>query len=193
MYLCKGYAAWQSLDLSSDPSPSHTHILCRSRSRSRSRGRRDDPRDSRDRDRDRDSRRRSRSREGRGGGGRDDRRGGGGGRDGGFLPPPPPLQEAPVLGGVYQGIVSGLMDFGCFVEIQGFRRKVGRGVGGGDDCFGFLIPRHSFFATRQTPFRPVSLCYVFPSPQVEGMVHISNLSKRAVSSAKDVVQRGMQV
>ena len=31
------------------------------------------------------------------------------------------------------------------------------------------------------------------SCQVEGMVHVSNLSKRPVSSAKDVVQRGMQV
>ncbi|GAX74379.1 hypothetical protein CEUSTIGMA_g1827.t1 [Chlamydomonas eustigma] len=68
------------------------------------------------------------------------------------LPPPPArLPEVPELGGVYQGTVSGLMDFGCFVELEGFRRKV------------------------------------------EGMVHVSNLSKRPVSSAKDVVKRGMQV
>lgn len=43
------------------------------------------------------------------------------------------------------------MDFGCFVEIQGFRQRI------------------------------------------EGMVHISNLSKRPVGSAKDVVKRGMEV
>ena len=53
-----------------------------------------------------------------------------------MLPPPPPLQQlpdAPVLGGVYQGLVSGLMDFGCFVEIQGFRRKVGPEEGEGGE------------------------------------------------------------
>lgn len=41
-------------------------------------------------------------------------------------PPPAPLQqqrggpEEPVLGGVYRGKVSGIMEFGCFVEVQGF-------------------------------------------------------------------------
>lgn len=29
--------------------------------------------------------------------------------------------------------------------------------------------------------------------RVEGMVHVSNMSKRPVSSAKDVVKRGMEV
>ena len=98
----------------------------RRRSRSRSRGRgRDEEGGGRHR---RSSR--SRSRGERDGRSRRERSPGGGGGGGGreMLPPPPPLQQlpdVPVLGGVYQGVVSGLMDFGCFVEIQGFRRKVG--------------------------------------------------------------------
>ncbi|MEW5307724.1 MAG: hypothetical protein WDW36_010101 [Sanguina aurantia] len=66
-------------------------------------------------------------------------------------PPPPTLLDAPEMGGVYRGKVSGLMEFGCFVELQGFRNKV------------------------------------------EGLVHVTNLSKRPVSSAKDVVSKGQDV
>ena len=107
----------------------------RSRSRDRERGRkrdsyRDDRRDGSYRDerdhRDRDGeqqrgrnskRRRSRSRS------RD--RGGGKGRS----PPPPPssssqLLDEPQIYSIYRGRVTGAMDFGCFVELQGFRNKV---------------------------------------------------------------------
>lgn len=35
------------------------------------------------------------------------------------LPPPPPqMPEAPELGAIYQGKVSGIMEFGCFVEVE---------------------------------------------------------------------------
>jgi len=49
------------------------------------------------------------------------------GSSGGYPGPPPAPQqqqrggpEEPVLGGVYRGKVSGIMEFGCFVEVQGF-------------------------------------------------------------------------
>lgn len=42
----------------------------------------------------------------------------------GNRPPPAPLLDKPEKGGVYQGKVSGIMDFGCFVELQGFRGRV---------------------------------------------------------------------
>lgn len=64
---------------------------------------------------------------------------------------PPPMPDAPVLGGVYRGKVTGVLDAGCFVELSGFRAK----------C--------------------------------EGMVHVTNLSKTKVNSAKDVVKRGEEV
>ena len=48
-----------------------------------------------------------------------DRRGPAGNR-----PPPAPLLEKPERGGVHKGRVSGLMDFGCFVELQGFKSRV---------------------------------------------------------------------
>ena len=51
-----------------------------------------------------------------------------GGRDGrgpaGNRPPPAPLLDKPERGGVHKGRVSGLMDFGCFVELQGFKSRV---------------------------------------------------------------------
>ncbi|KIY94900.1 ATP-dependent RNA helicase DHX8/PRP22 [Monoraphidium neglectum] len=34
------------------------------------------------------------------------------------------MLDKPELGGVYQGKVSGIMEFGCFVEVEGFRQKV---------------------------------------------------------------------
>lgn len=40
-------------------------------------------------------------------------------------PPGPPMLDEPELGGVYRGTVSSVMEFGCFVELKGFRRKVG--------------------------------------------------------------------
>ncbi|DBA76854.1 TPA: hypothetical protein ACH3X2_008868 [Trebouxia sp. C0005] len=75
-----------------------------------------------------------------------DRRGPAGNR-----PPPAPLQDKPERGDVHKGKVSGLMDFGCFVELQGFKSRV------------------------------------------EGLVHITNLSKTRVSSAKEVVTKGQEV
>jgi ATP-dependent RNA helicase DHX8/PRP22 len=42
-------------------------------------------------------------------------------------PPPPPLpavSDEPALGGVYRGRVSSVMEFGCFVELDCFRRRV---------------------------------------------------------------------
>lgn len=42
----------------------------------------------------------------------------------GNRPPPAPLLDKPEKGGVHQGKVSGIMDFGCFVELQGFRGRV---------------------------------------------------------------------
>ncbi|KAL3151919.1 hypothetical protein ABBQ32_001049 [Trebouxia sp. C0010 RCD-2024] len=69
----------------------------------------------------------------------------------GNRPPPAPLIDKPEKGGVYKGSVSNVLDFGCFVELQGFK-------------------------TRQ-----------------EGLVHITNLSKTRVGSAKDVVHKGQAV
>ncbi|KAI7836400.1 hypothetical protein COHA_009732 [Chlorella ohadii] len=85
-----------------------------SRSRSRSRERRRDRSRSRDRD-------------------RGDRYGGdrygGGGRRGRSSSPrgrggaPTPLPDEPEMYGVYRGRVNNVMDFGCFVELLGFRTK----------------------------------------------------------------------
>lgn len=103
--------------------------------------RRRDSRDERSRDersgRDRSSsRERSKRRRSRSPRAEDFSRRGGGGGGGSFPPPPPPDAAAPMLdepamGGVYRGKVSGVMEFGCFVELQGFRRKVGSGQDGG--------------------------------------------------------------
>ena len=38
-------------------------------------------------------------------------------------PSPSEKLSSPELWGIYQGTVSGIMDFGCFVELHGFRRK----------------------------------------------------------------------
>lgn len=67
-------------------------------------------------------------------------------------PPPPPAQpDAPELGAVCRGTVSSVMEFGCFVELKGFRRRF------------------------------------------EGLVHVANMSKRPISSAKEFVKRGQEV
>jgi ATP-dependent RNA helicase DHX8/PRP22 len=102
----------------------HKHSS-RSRSRSRSRSDSRSPRrhsDRRDRRRSR-SRSRSRSRD------RDRRSGGGsaGGRDrdreaSSFKKPAVSLME-PVVGEVYQGTVASIMQFGCFVQLNNFRKK----------------------------------------------------------------------
>ncbi|KAL4424788.1 hypothetical protein ABPG77_000828 [Micractinium sp. CCAP 211/92] len=73
----------------------------RSRSRDRDRGRYDD----RDRYGGRGGRGRSRSASPRGRGA------------------PPPMPDEAEMYGVYKGRVTGVMDFGCFVELQGFRTK----------------------------------------------------------------------
>ena len=54
-------------------------------------------------------------------------------------------------GTIYRGIVSGIMDFGCFVELQGLKK------------------------------------------QHEGLVHVSNISRERISSAKNVAQKGDRV
>lgn len=65
-------------------------------------------------------------------------------------PPPAPLPEKPELYGVYRGRVSNVLEFGCFVELQGFRKKAEglvhtsniskqRRVG----CLGAALPVHS--------------------------------------------------
>jgi len=46
------------------------------------------------------------------------------------LPPPPPPMGPPVVGGIYRGRVSGVMDFGAFVELLGVSAPSG-GPGGG--------------------------------------------------------------
>ena len=38
-------------------------------------------------------------------------------------PAPAPLPEKPELYGVFRGRVSNVLEFGCFVELQGFRKK----------------------------------------------------------------------
>ncbi|CAL5229034.1 g12281 [Coccomyxa viridis] len=38
-------------------------------------------------------------------------------------PPPAPMPEKPDVYGVYRGCVSNVLEFGCFVELQGFRKK----------------------------------------------------------------------
>ena len=38
-------------------------------------------------------------------------------------PPPAPMPERPEVYGVYRGRVSNVLEFGCFVELQGFRKK----------------------------------------------------------------------
>ena len=38
-------------------------------------------------------------------------------------PPPAPMPEKPEVYGVYRGRVSNVLEFGCFVELQGFRKK----------------------------------------------------------------------
>jgi ATP-dependent RNA helicase DHX8/PRP22 len=35
------------------------------------------------------------------------------------------MPDDPELGGVYRGKVSSVMEFGCFVELEGFRKRVG--------------------------------------------------------------------
>ncbi len=119
---------------------SHSREPDSSRHRGHSRdedGRPGHNRDSPDRDRhwDRDRKRHHRSRSQDRHGKRrrtvspEDRdRGRDGGRDtrgpSGNRPPPAPLLDKPERGGVYKGKVSGLMDFGCFVELQGFKGRV---------------------------------------------------------------------
>ncbi|KAK9814683.1 hypothetical protein WJX72_009734 [[Myrmecia] bisecta] len=66
-------------------------------------------------------------------------------------PPPAPLPDKPQQYGVYRGRVANVMDFGCFVELLGFRQKA------------------------------------------EGLVHLANMSKTRVGSAKEVVKRGQEV
>lgn len=41
----------------------------------------------------------------------------------GNRPPPAPLIDKPEKGGVYKGSVSNVLDFGCFVELQGFKSR----------------------------------------------------------------------
>ncbi|KAK9837133.1 hypothetical protein WJX81_005309 [Elliptochloris bilobata] len=67
------------------------------------------------------------------------------------LPPPPPMLDKPEQFGVYRGRVSNVMEFGCFVELVGFRAKA------------------------------------------EGLVHLANMAKTRVASARDVVKRGQDV
>ncbi|EFJ49720.1 hypothetical protein VOLCADRAFT_104170 [Volvox carteri f. nagariensis] len=99
------------------------------RDRDRDRGRDDDRHGRRERSRSRSRERKRRSdqmdmdpRDGGGAGpsGRD--------RDGFAYPPPPPkrpaLPDAPELGGVYRGRVTGTMGTGCFVELINFAKKM---------------------------------------------------------------------
>ena len=41
----------------------------------------------------------------------------------GNKPPPAPLVDKPEKGAVYRGTVSNILDFGCFVELQGFKGR----------------------------------------------------------------------
>ena len=69
--------------------------------------------------------------------------------------------------GVYRGRVSNVMDFGCFVELQNVIPPAGSGGGGGGGGGG--------------------------GRGCEGLVHVSQLASRRVSSAKDIVKRGDSV
>lgn len=44
-------------------------------------------------------------------------------RPSGNRPPPAPLLDKPEKGAVYRGAVSNILDFGCFVELQGFKSR----------------------------------------------------------------------
>lgn len=57
--------------------------------------------------------------------GKDRDRGRASGRDrpSGNRPPPAPLIDKPEKGAVYRGAVSNILDFGCFVELQGFKSR----------------------------------------------------------------------
>jgi ATP-dependent RNA helicase DHX8/PRP22 len=90
------------------------------RSRSRSRDRR------RSKSRSRDRRRsRSRSRDRRRGGGRERSRDRGGGRDAARkVADKYEDKTAPVQFGIYEGRVQNITNFGCFVALEGFRKKV---------------------------------------------------------------------
>lgn len=44
-------------------------------------------------------------------------------RPSGNRPPPAPLIDKPEKGAVYKGAVSNILDFGCFVELQGFKSR----------------------------------------------------------------------
>lgn len=99
-------------------SRSRSRSLDRKRRRSRSRSR------DRGRDRDRDRYRGRDSDRERGRGGRDRSRSRGRGRSPARgAPAAPSLLDEPAMYGVYRGRVTGVMDFGCFVELQGFRNK----------------------------------------------------------------------
>eukprot|EP00891_Asterochloris_glomerata_P002796 jgi/Astpho2/2796/Aster-00965 len=66
-------------------------------------------------------------------------------------PPPTPLLDKAEQGKTYRGRVSGVMDFGAFVELLGFRGKA------------------------------------------EGLVHVTNIARNRVGSAKEVLSRGQEV
>lgn len=118
----------------SQRSPSRERKRHRSRSQDRDRYRDHGDRDRSERGADRSGRER----------GRDD------------MPPPPPptnarMPDTPELYGCYRGKVSNILEFGCFVELSGFRQRY------------------------------------------EGLVHVSNMSARRVTSAKELVKRGEEV
>ncbi len=58
---------------------------------------------------------------------RDRRRRSPGGHAARNKPPPAPMPEKPDLYGVYRGRVSNVLEFGCFVELQGLPQE-GRGT-----------------------------------------------------------------
>lgn len=79
-----------------------------------------------------------------------------------------PFDERPVLFKIYNGRISGLKDFGAFVQVEGVSGRV--------------EGKHSL--------RNVFLCPHF----VIGMVHVSNIQQGArANSASDLLSRGQQV
>jgi ATP-dependent RNA helicase DHX8/PRP22 len=90
----------------------------------------------------------------------------------------PARDPAPRMGGVYRGRVTGVMDFGCFIELDGSQFSAslggggagGRGGGGANGSGGNSRPQ-----------------------RYEGMCHVSNISSARLASARGAVERDQPV
>ena len=103
------------------------------------------------------------------------------------LPPPPPMLDKPEQFGVYRGRVSNVMEFGCFVELLGFRTKA-------EGLVHLANMAKTRRARRRARPRPLLPSYV-PSGSGGGYCVLarSAVPPRRVASARDVVKRGQDV